>query len=116
MRAFVPQKTIEASPEVKAFIYQQINEFESYLPVGSSVGVILHESHIHVVATIEIHSVDGTLQCHGVGQDPIEALVEAKNVAVFHLQSIEVARDMDDERKEDGKEIERPFRIHKYRH
>jgi len=41
-------------------------------------------------------------------------LVEAKNVAVFHLQTIEIAREEND--IEEKNASEKPFRVHKYRH
>ena len=111
MRPYLPQKTLKASPEVKAFIYQQINEFENFLPSGSSVGVLLHEAHDHVVATIEIHTVKGNIQTHGVGQDPIEALVDAKYSMIYQLELISALEAEDDSGKQ-----QKSFKIHRYRH
>ncbi|HEX4924398.1 MAG TPA: hypothetical protein VFV50_09940 [Bdellovibrionales bacterium] len=113
MRPYLPSKALQATPEVRAFIYQQINEFEGFLPSGSSVGVLLHEAHDHIVATIEVHSVAGNLQCHGVGSDPIEALVDAKNIMLYQLEALREAQAHEKERAE---EPLKPMRVHRYRH
>lgn len=113
MRPIFPSKNVEASPEVRAFIYQQINEFENFLPTGSSVGVLLHEASDHIVATIEIHTSEGNLQTHGVGQDPIEALVDAKNSMIYRLEEISLAQK---EAEEEAGNAPKTFRIHRYRH
>jgi hypothetical protein len=115
MRPYFPQKTVKASPEVTAFIYQQINEFESFLPTGSSVGVLLHEAHDHIVASIEIHCVQGNLQSHGVGQDPIEALVDAKNAMLFQLDMVMNAQAEELESGPDA-ESRKLHRVHRHRH
>ncbi len=113
MRPYLPTKTLQATPEVKAFIYQQINEFETFLPTGSSVGVLLHEASDHIVATIEIHTLKGNIQTHGVGQDPIEALVDAKNTMIFHLEEI---RAIEAEHEDDRPQGPQKLKIHRYRH
>ncbi len=114
MRAYLPTKTLEATPEVRAFISQQINEFETYLPTGSSVGVLLHEAPDHIVATIEIHTLHGNIQTYGVGQDPIEALVDAKNTMIYQLEAINAATS--DAEREGPQKAARGFKIHRYRH
>jgi hypothetical protein len=113
MRPLISQKALQTTPEVRAFIYQQINEFETFLPTGSSVGVLLHEAEDHILATIEIHSIAGNFQCYGVGQDAIEALVDAKEAMVAQLQMLELVQNEDDDERN---RVTKPVKIHKFRH
>lgn len=90
--------TVKSSPEVRAFIYQQLSDLEEFLPQGSAVSVsILPEEtkKLSFCAKIEIMTPGGTLLSTAIHGDEYAAIVSAKRDIKsqlefwFHLGELE---------------------------
>jgi ribosome-associated translation inhibitor RaiA len=73
-------KNMGSTPEVRAFIYQQLNDLEHLLPVGSSVSVsVMPEKKSTFMAQIEVIGPAGTLHSTAIHKDEYSAIVAAKH-------------------------------------
>ncbi|MCB0393676.1 MAG: hypothetical protein KDD25_03920 [Bdellovibrionales bacterium] len=68
-----------SSPEVRAFIYQQLNDIEYLLPAGSSVNVSVSPDQTKTFrAQIEVVGPDGAISSTAMNKDEYAAIVAAK--------------------------------------
>ena len=99
---------IETDPEVKSFIYQQINEFAPYTTEETNVIVLARDpedayaNEDHVIASdydsledhyayriaIVLKEADATLEAEGFGHDVYDAITAAKEAMLGRLSEL----------------------------
>ena len=81
----------EINAEWKAFVYQQIAEFEPYFMPDSNIGVSVSRDEKKAYLVTLILSGGGTyVRSEGVSHDLFEATSNAKDELLSHLKQIEV--------------------------
>lgn len=100
---------IETDPEVKSFIYQQINEFTPYVTPETTVVVLARnpedayaddshainedsesaEDHYPFRIAIVLKEEDATLEAEGFGRDVYDAITAAKEAMLMRLSEIQ---------------------------
>jgi hypothetical protein len=100
---------IEMDPEVKSFIYQQINEFSAYVTPETNVVVLARdpedayadddhaiaedsdsaENHYPYRIAIILKEDDATLEAEGFGRDIYDAITAAKEAMLMRLSEIQ---------------------------
>lgn len=100
---------IETDPEVKSFVYQQINEFSPYVTPETNVIVLARDpedayaDEDHIISTdldsvddhyeyriaIVLKEADATLEAEGFGHDIFDAITAAKEAMLQRLSEIQ---------------------------
>lgn len=76
-------KTIDTSPEVRAYVYQRINELTPYLPQNTKTGITLEEvkkedsKQAFFQASIDLESESAIITSYGQAEDVFEAISAA---------------------------------------
>ena len=85
------------TPGLRAFIYQQVMEFEAYFTEDSQVGIeVLKDKDSGLFKLILVLTGGGTyVKSEGTGSDIYEATIAAKSTLLNHLRKVEakVAKD-----------------------
>lgn len=81
----------DLSPEHRAYLNQQINEFEPYFMPDSNIGVVVNheEKSGEYVVTLVLTGGGTYVKSEGKSKDFYKATLEAKTDLLGHLQKIE---------------------------
>ena len=107
-------RSLEQSPEIKAYVYQRLQEFEPYLLPNTQTGVFIQRAkHVtnsekeHFEVSLTLNTEGGKLQAHGVADDVYAAISQASQTLMNQISTIHNAVISSQERNQ---EIARAFR------
>lgn len=72
-------KTRDAAPEVRAFIYQELNDLDGLLPAGTALSVVIDDKSNKNRVAIHLQSTVGNLYVESESKDVFKAIRKAKD-------------------------------------
>lgn len=93
MKTQSESKVIETTPEVKAYVYQRLQDFSPYLNDKSETGVVIQKlkadaDHEGFLVHLSISTEGGSLAATGEGNDVFSAIARATDHMMAQVSAI----------------------------
>lgn len=88
-KAYGKAKTPDAAPEVRAFIYQELNDLDGLLPAGTALSVVVDDKANKNKVAIHLQSNIGNLYVESESKDVFKAIRKAKENLKDQLSALQ---------------------------